>query len=90
MNIVTMDGSAPSSTSSPKEGSSQLHGEALQTRVDQLQQAQRKHFAAGHTLPQAVRADASGTNRARLGAYRVEDLAWCGSMMTWSVGSSAA
>lgn len=36
----------------------ELHGDALQARIDGIYEAQRKHFAAGHTLPQSAREDA--------------------------------
>ncbi|MCA9708422.1 MAG: aldehyde dehydrogenase [Myxococcales bacterium] len=53
-----MDGPAPAIASHPVGAPSELHGDALRARVDQLHRAQREHFAAGRTLPQSVREDA--------------------------------
>lgn len=53
-----MDGSAPSSIPDPRSARPELHGDALHARVDEVYEAQRKHFEAGRTLPQSVREDA--------------------------------
>jgi aldehyde dehydrogenase (NAD+) len=52
--MITMDGSGPQSVATTPE----LHGQALHDRVDALQRAQRKCFAAGRTLPRSAREDA--------------------------------
>jgi aldehyde dehydrogenase (NAD+) len=61
-----MDGSGPHSIATTPE----LHGQALQTRIDELQRAQRKHFAAGRTLPRSAREDAL---RALLHAFQTKE-----------------
>jgi len=61
-----MDGSGPHPVATAPE----LHGQALHARVDALQQAQRKHYAAGRTLPQSAREDAL---RALLHAFQTKE-----------------
>lgn len=61
-----MDGSGPQ----PVAPTPELHGQALQARVDELQRAQRKHFAAGRTLSQSAREDAL---RALLHAFQTKE-----------------
>jgi aldehyde dehydrogenase (NAD+) len=61
-----MDGSGPHSVAPTPE----LHGQALHARVDDLQRAQRKHFAAGRTLPRNAREDAL---RALLHAFQTKE-----------------
>ena len=61
-----MDGSGPPPTTTTPE----LHGQALQARVDELQRAQRNYFAAGRTLPRSAREDAL---RALLHAFQTKE-----------------
>lgn len=61
-----MDGSGPH----PVAPTPELHGQALQARVDELQRAQRKCFAAGRTLPASAREDAL---RALLHAFQTKE-----------------
>lgn len=61
-----MDGSGPHPVAPVHE----LHGQALQARVDELQRAQRRHFAAGRTLSQSAREDAL---RALLHAFQTKE-----------------
>jgi len=61
-----MDGSGPHPVATTPE----LHGQALQARIDELQRAQRKHFAAGRTLPSGAREDAL---RALLHAFQTKE-----------------
>jgi aldehyde dehydrogenase (NAD+) len=63
---ITMDGSGPHPVATTPE----LHGQALHDRIDALQQAQRKHFAAGRTLPRSAREDAL---RALLHAFQTKE-----------------
>ncbi|MEM9453715.1 MAG: aldehyde dehydrogenase [Myxococcota bacterium] len=53
-----MDGSAPSSVFTPKRAVPELHGDALNARIDEIYEAQRKHFASGRTRPLSAREDA--------------------------------
>ncbi len=69
-----MDGSPPASVSTSADGPSQLHGEALHRRVEELHQLQHEHFTAGRTLPQAVREDAL---RALMHAFETKEKLIC-------------
>ena len=60
-----MDGSGLHSVAA-----SELHGQALHDRVDALQRAQRKHFAAGRTLSRNAREEAL---RALLHAFQTKE-----------------
>jgi aldehyde dehydrogenase (NAD+) len=63
---LAMDGSGPHPIATTPE----LHGQALHTRVDELQKAQRAFFSAGRTLPRAAREDAL---RALLHAFQTKE-----------------
>jgi aldehyde dehydrogenase (NAD+) len=63
---ITMDGSGPH----PVAATPELHGQALHARIEALQQAQRRYFAAGRTLPQRAREDAL---RALLHAFTTKE-----------------
>ncbi len=68
-----MDGSAPSSTPPTAVKSAEpahLEGKALDTRLDAILEAQRKHFASGRTLPYAARHEAL---RAMLHAFQTKE-----------------
>ncbi|MEX1369143.1 MAG: aldehyde dehydrogenase family protein, partial [Nannocystaceae bacterium] len=65
-----MDGSAPAPQPRPQGGPPELHGDALHARIDEIKQAQAKHFAAGRTLPREAREDAL---RALLHAFETKE-----------------
>ncbi len=70
-----MDGSAPSPPSDASGGlPGELHGEALEARIDELYQAQQTHFDAGRTLSLAAREDAL---RALLHALQTKESTIC-------------
>lgn len=61
-----MDGSAPPQA----EATPELHGQALQARIDALYDSQQEHFAGGRTLPQSAREEAL---RALLHAFETKE-----------------
>ncbi|MEM7152430.1 MAG: aldehyde dehydrogenase [Myxococcota bacterium] len=65
-----MDGSAPASKVTTPAGPPELHGQALTDRVDELYQAQKKHFEAGKTLSRSSREESL---RALLHAFQTKE-----------------
>ncbi|MCH9688302.1 MAG: aldehyde dehydrogenase [Deltaproteobacteria bacterium] len=65
-----MDGSPPSSNSSTTADSAELHGDALDARLDEIITAQRKCFNAGRTLSRDAREESL---RALLHAFETKE-----------------
>lgn len=74
-----MDGPASSSAPGATDRPEPLSGDALVARIDGLYEQQRRHFAAGRTLPQSVRADAL---RALLHAFESKEKLICDALHT--------
>lgn len=65
-----MDGSGPSPNPRPTDEPTELRGDALRARIDEVYEAQSKHFATGRTLPREAREDAL---RALLHAFETKE-----------------